>query len=143
MAKGDNIKKYQFKKGQTGNPNGRPRKYTTVLKSQGYSYSEVLDTITVMLAMTQEELKDVFSHPAATVLEKTIASVIAKGILKGSTVAIDSLLDRVFGSPVATNKLLGANGESLQVPTYVVLDKATGDALGAIAKKGKGKSSDK
>ena len=32
-------------KGETANPNGRPKKFTTLMKEQGYKLSEVNDSI--------------------------------------------------------------------------------------------------
>lgn len=86
-------------KGETMNPNGRPRKYISELKAQGYKLSEVNDCIQVMLSMNLEELKEVWDNPKATVLEKTIASAIKKSIEKGSLFSIETLLTRVFGKP--------------------------------------------
>lgn len=88
-----------FVKGQSGNPNGRPRKYVTSLKAQGYKLSEINDTIQAMMSMNSEELKSVFDNPDATILEKTIANAMNKSLLKGSLYSIETLLTRVYGKP--------------------------------------------
>ena len=97
MPKPENIEPHKFKKGQSGNPNGRPRKYVSLLKEQGYKLSEINDTIQVMMAMDMEELKSVWDNPKATVLEKTIAAAIRKSIEKGSLYSLETLLTRVYG----------------------------------------------
>jgi hypothetical protein len=101
MAKKD-IEKYQIQKGQVLNPNGRPRKYVTALKEQGYRVSEINDTIQVMLSMDLDELADVFKNPKATVLERTIANAMRKSLEKGSLYSIETLLTRVYGKPKET-----------------------------------------
>lgn len=88
-----------FKKGQSGNPNGRPKKFVTLLKEMGYKRSEINDTIQAMLAMDMAELKDVWDDKNATILEKTIASAMKKSIEKGSLYSMETLLSRVFGMP--------------------------------------------
>jgi hypothetical protein len=97
MANEQNLK--PFKKGEVANPNGRPRKYVSTLKAQGYKLAEINDCIQVMMAMTIEELKDAFENPNATVLEKTIAAAIKRSIEKGSLYSIETLLSRVYGKP--------------------------------------------
>ena len=94
-----NQEKNQFKKGESGNPNGRPRKFVTLLKEIGYKRSEINDTIQAMMAMDMNELKDVWDNPNATILEKTIASAMKKSIEKGSLYSMETLLSRVFGMP--------------------------------------------
>jgi len=88
-----------FEKGQSGNPNGRPRKYVTLLIDQGYKRSEINDTIQNMMAMTVDELKQVWDNPKATILEKTIASAMRKSIEKGTLYSLETLLSRVYGLP--------------------------------------------
>ena len=81
------------------NPNGRPRKYVTLLVEQGYKRSEINDTIQNMMAMTVDELKAVWDNPRATILEKTIASAMRKSIEKGTLYSLETLLSRVYGMP--------------------------------------------
>jgi hypothetical protein len=49
MANNENLK--PFKKGEVANPNGRPRKYVSELRAQGYKLSEVNDAIQVLMSM--------------------------------------------------------------------------------------------
>ena len=104
-----------FKKGQSGNPNGRPRKYVSELRSQGYKLSEVNDAIQVLMSMTIDELKEVYTNPKATVLEKTIASAIRKSIEKGSLYSIETLLTRVYGKPKEQMDLNASGGMEIKV----------------------------
>jgi predicted transcriptional regulator len=94
-----------LQKGETANPNGRPKKYVTLLKEQGYKLSEVNDTIQTIMAMDLEELKAVWDNPKATVLEKTIANALRKSLEKGSLYSIDTLLNRVYGKPKETSQV--------------------------------------
>ena len=89
----------QWEKGESGNPNGRPRKYVSLLKEQGYKLSEINDSIQAMMAMDLEELKGVFENPKATILEKTVANAMKKSLEKGSLYSIETLLTRVYGKP--------------------------------------------
>jgi len=89
-------------KGETMNPNGRPRKYVSVLKEQGYNLWEINDTIQTMMAMDVQELKSVFDNPKATILEKTIANAMVKSLQKGSLYSLETLLTRVYGKPKET-----------------------------------------
>lgn len=86
-------------KGETMNPNGRPKKYVSLLKDAGYKLSEINDTIQTMMAMDLDELAQVFKNPKATILEKTIANAMRKSLEKGSLYSLETLLTRVYGKP--------------------------------------------
>jgi hypothetical protein len=92
----------QFEKGQSGNPNGRPRKYVSLLKEQGYKLSEINDTIQTMMAMDVLELQKVNDNPKATIMEKTIAAAMIKSLKNGSLFSLETLLTRVYGKPKET-----------------------------------------
>ena len=89
----------QFQKGTSGNPKGRPRKFVSLLASQGYTRSEINDTLQAMMSMTIEELADVYKDPKATILEKTVANAMKKSLEKGTLYSMETLLSRVYGQP--------------------------------------------
>lgn len=109
MPNPQNIEKHKFKKGVVQNPNGRPKKFTTLLRDSGYRIAEINDTIQVMLQMTIDELADVYKNPQATILEKTIANAMKKSLEKGSLYSIDTLLTRVYGKPKETAQITTDN----------------------------------
>ena len=102
MPNPQNIEPYKMQKGETLNPNGRPRKYVSLLKEQGYKLAEINDTIQAMMSMDLEELKTVWDNPKATILEKTIAAAMRKSLEKGSLYSLETLLTRVYGKPKET-----------------------------------------
>jgi hypothetical protein len=109
MPNPQNIEKHKFKKGEVANPNGRPRKFVSLLRDSGYKISEINDTIQTMLAMDLDELADVFRNPKATVLERTIANAMQKSLTKGSLYSIETLLTRVYGKPKETASITTDN----------------------------------
>jgi hypothetical protein len=99
MPNPENLIPHRFKKGNKAGSKGRPRKFTTLLKDQGYARWEINHTIQAMLALNLEELEGILNSPDATILELTIASALKKGIGKGSIFATEMLISRVFGQP--------------------------------------------
>lgn len=81
MANPQNIEKHKFPKGQTGNPNGRPRK---------------LPELDKLLADVLGEEKD--GMTAAEAILKALRLKAAKGDVR----AIEVMLDRAYGKPKQT-----------------------------------------
>ena len=89
----------QSEKGETSNPNGRPRKFVTLLKDEGYTKAEVMATYAVMLSRSLDELKAIYGNVQATVLERTVANAIRKDLEKGDLKNIELILTRTHGAP--------------------------------------------
>ena len=97
MAGGRGKVEPRWKPGESGNPNGRPKKWVSTLKEQGYKHSEVMDAIRVLMSMDLDQLKAAYDNPTATILEKTIAHALKKHLEKGSLDGVLALMERVYG----------------------------------------------
>jgi hypothetical protein len=89
----------KFQKGQSGNPLGSPRKIVTALRELGYKECQVRDTMIVLLALTEDELKKVLANKDSTILEKTVAGALLKGAQNKSLFNIELVMSRLFGRP--------------------------------------------
>jgi hypothetical protein len=81
------------------NLKGRPRKWISEMKEQGYALSEITDAIQVLISLDLQQLQDIRTNETSTVLEVTIASAIIRSIQKGDLNSIETLITRVFGKP--------------------------------------------
>jgi len=108
-----------FKKGQSGNPKGRPKKYVLSLKKEGYKLTEINDTIQAMVSMNIEELKKVYENENSTILEKTVAAALRNGLKKGQLESIETLMNRVYGKPKEKMDIT-TQGEKINEPRYTI-----------------------
>lgn len=101
MSKEDLI---PFKKGQSGNPHGRPKKIITKLKDIGYSKDDINQTYMNMCGMTRQELEAIDKDKTGqyTIAEQIIAGALVKAHDKNSLFNIETLVTRVHGKPKET-----------------------------------------
>ena len=94
MAGADNIKKHEFKKGQSGNPAGRP------VGSKNRS------TIAKKWLETPEQFKNPITGEIEELTQEDIGTLaLIKKMRSGDVRAYDSLMDSAFGKAVQTNDI--------------------------------------
>lgn len=94
MGNPNPLKQYQFKKGQSGNPNGRPKKLPDLEK--------------LLIEILGEKRDD------KTALETILRNLRTKAF-RGNEAAANILLNRAYGSPKQKTELTAGEGESLTV----------------------------
>lgn len=105
MAKEDNLKP-AWKKGQSGNPKGRPKNVETIIsdyflneQSLKLSKSQVQDIIKVLLGKTRNELVELAKNDELPFWIALIVKKAQRDFSKGSIHILDVLFDRVYGKP--------------------------------------------
>jgi len=94
MANNENIKQYEFKKGQSGNPKGRP------VGSKNRS------TIAKRWLETTEKFKNPITGEIEELTQEDIGTLaLIKKMRSGDVRAYESLMDSAFGKAVQTNDI--------------------------------------
>lgn len=101
-AKGKKPKKSLFKKGQTGNPNGRPTVPKEIREFKKLTAQQVEEIVSTLLYATETDIKDLLANPEASQLKRIVASILMATFESGNMTQFDQLLNRVIGKPKET-----------------------------------------
>lgn len=93
----ENIQSHKFKRGVSGNPNGRPKRIISKFVADGYTKSEISNLITQLLALSLDQLEEISKDKQSTSLEASIASAIIKDYKKGSLDIVETIISRRYG----------------------------------------------
>jgi|TARA_R100000084_G_scaffold73321_1_gene32850 hypothetical protein len=106
MPNPENVEPYKFKKGESGNPAGRPKKIENVIKEHflaehnlKLTKSQAQDIIKTILGKTRTELIELAKNDELPFWVALIANKAQRDFKKGSIHILDVLFDRVYGKP--------------------------------------------
>ena len=124
---GKEGKKYQFKKGQSGNPNGRPKKLVSTviadLKAEGYeevTADHVKQAYQLLIGLDRVKVVEIGNDKEQSMLMAQVARAILAN--KGFEI-IEKMLDRAHGKATNKTEVTGGNGEKIEFKIEVVQGK--------------------
>jgi len=111
---------YFWEKGESGNPNGRPRKVLSRLQEEvGVEFNVSLTKadkwaiLEAMLEMNMNDLGKIATDKECPAFMVVIANAIREDIKKGRIWTVSELFDRFFGKPVQVNKIQDREGDQI------------------------------
>lgn len=93
----DKKKDYLFKKGQSGNPSGRPKMPSDIIEGRKFNQIEVARIFNRFVNYSYEDLKAVMNSPTSTTMELIIGKIMGEAIRTGDHMRMNFILDRMIG----------------------------------------------
>jgi len=94
--------KKSWKKGQSGNPNGRPKLPGDLWRARGLNQLEFERTVNQFLFQDREYLNRILNDPKTTAFELLIGQMITMAIKQGDFQRLNFLMDRILGKAKET-----------------------------------------
>lgn len=95
----EHLTPYQWQQGESGNPQGRPPKLKSLLRSYGLTPSQATELINALLLHDRPALRAIVDDEASPVIETIVARALLKSAERGTLHALDLLLTRAHGLP--------------------------------------------
>lgn len=125
MANPENLKGHEFKKGQSGNPKGRPKNRVPSMLMDAL---KIKNRKELTASMTQEEVQDweeylmvassdditlLAQNTSIPVYARSLARAIHMDLKNGKTTTLDKLRERTLGKLTQKLELTGKDGQPL------------------------------
>lgn len=88
-----------WKPGESGNPNGRPKKLVTILQDKGFSKGEINDAFEQLAWYTEEELAALYANPQTPMIVKIACKAYKQAMSKGDLNFTKIMLEYILGKP--------------------------------------------
>lgn len=111
------AKKYQFKKGQSGNPEGARAHDPMKRALKKLTAAKLHDIFAIVFNSSKEELAKLAADPKLDLLTLWVVNSALKGNKDKSYHLLDSMLNRAIGPVTAKVELTGEAGSPLIPPT--------------------------
>lgn len=108
----DQLKPYEFKPGQSGNPGGRP----PLSDDERLAYKNCKKAIAMLGTKTPKEIAEIANDPNALAIDKACAKLLKDYFDKGNSRLIELVFDRLIGKAQQVIEVTGADGAALLNP---------------------------
>ena len=121
MGSAPQLKPYHFKKGDSGNPKGRPPLPPELKAISPFTASELSRIISKYGRLTKGVLYEVLENPATPVMDLSVCKLFEKCLVEGDYARLNFLLDRCIGKPPVAEPLDSDGNDLSAVPTAELL----------------------
>lgn len=99
-----------FKKGQSGNPDGRPKLPEHIREARLMNAIECQEIMNDLIQLPREEIEEIAENPKTSVFRAMLARIMVEAIKCGDQTRLNFILDRLIGK-VADSTVIRAQIE--------------------------------
>jgi len=121
MGAAPQLRPSHWKKGQSGNPSGRPKLPPELKAIPPFTANELSRIISKYGRLTVERLYEIIDNKLATAMDVAVCKIFARSIEEGDYGRLSFLLDRCIGKPPVSEPLDSDEDDLSAVPTAELL----------------------